>query len=123
MTKEKLFHYSAKVDRVVDGDTIDVTLDLGFDIYYKARVRFYGINTPESRTRDLVEKKAGLAAKQYVLDWAAARDNSVIIQTTIDDKGKYGRVLGTILDREGGESLNDKLIDDGHAVAYFGGKR
>jgi micrococcal nuclease len=123
MSKEKLFHYQAKVDRVIDGDTIDVILDLGFDIYYKARVRFYGINTPESRTRDLVEKEAGLAAKQYVVDWISSRDDSVIVQTTIDDKGKYGRVLGTILDKEGGESLNAKLVSDGHAVEYFGGKR
>ena len=68
VSKQKLFHYKATLGRVVDGDTIDVTLNLGFDIYYKARIRFMGINAPESRTKDAVEKEAGLAAKRYVED-------------------------------------------------------
>ena len=122
MSKTKLFHYQAKVDRVVDGDTIDVTLDLGFDISYRGRVRFHGINAPESRTRDAVEKEAGLAAKRYVEDWTSALDSKVIIQTSLDDRGKFGRILGRILN-EDGECLNDEMVSLGHATPYFGGKR
>ena len=122
MSKTKLFHYQAKVDRVVDGDTIDVTLDLGFDISYRGRVRFHGINAPESRTRDAVEKEAGLAAKRYVEDWTSALDSKVIIQTSLDDRGKFGRILGRILN-EDGECLNDEMVSLGHAVPYHGGKR
>ena len=122
MSKTNLFHYQAKVDRIVDGDTIDVTLDLGFDISYRGRVRFHGINAPESRTRDAVEKEAGLAAKRYVEDWVGALDQKVIIQTTLDDRGKFGRILGRILN-EDGECLNDEMVSLGHAVPYHGGKR
>jgi len=122
MSKQKLFHYKASVDRIVDGDTIDVTLDLGFDIQLKGRIRFAGINAPESRTRDAVEKEQGLAAKRYVEDWTSALENKVIIQTTLDDKGKYGRILGRILNDEG-ECLNDEMVSLGHATPYFGGKR
>ena len=122
MSKTKLFHYQAKVDRIVDGDTIDVTLDLGFDISYRGRVRLHGINAPESRTRDAVEKEAGLAAKRYVEDWVGALDQKVIIQTTLDDRGKFGRILGRILN-EDGECLNDEMVSLGHAVPYHGGKR
>ena len=122
MSKTKLFHYQAKVDRIVDGDTIDVTLDLGFDISYRGRVRFHGINAPESRTRDAVEKEAGLAAKRYVEDWVGALDQKVIIQTTLDDRGKFGRILGRLLN-EDGECLNDEMVSLGDAKPYFGGKR
>ena len=122
MSSEKLFHYNAQVVRVVDGDTIDVELDLGFDIRLKARVRFAGINAPESRTRDAVEKQAGLAAKRYVEDWISEREQRVIIQTTLDDRGKFGRVLGRILNPDG-HCLNDELVSLGHAKPYEGGKR
>jgi micrococcal nuclease len=122
MSSQNLFHYKARVERVVDGDTIDVTLDLGFDIQLKGRIRFAGINAPESRTKDPVEKEAGLAAKRYVEDWTSALEGGVIIQTTLDDKGKYGRILGRILNDEG-ECLNDEMVSLGHATPYFGGKR
>ncbi len=122
MSQQKLFHYKATVDRVVDGDTIDVTLDLGFDISYRGRVRFQGINAPESRTRDAVEKAAGLAAKRYVEDWINGHEQRVIIQTSLDDRGKFGRILGRILNDEG-ECLNDELVSLGHATPYDGGKR
>jgi len=122
MSSQSLFHYKARVERVVDGDTIDVTLDLGFDIQLKGRIRFAGINAPESRTKDPVEKEAGLAAKRYVEDWTSALEGGVIIQTTLDDKGKYGRILGRILNDEG-ECLNDEMVSLGHATPYFGGKR
>ena len=122
MSQQKLFHYKATVDRVIDGDTIDVTLDLGFDISYRGRVRFQGINAPESRTRDAVEKQAGLAAKRYVEDWTSGLENRVIIQTSLDDRGKFGRILGRILNDEG-ECLNDEMVSLGHAKPYDGGKR
>lgn len=121
MSKKSLYHYRAKVDRVVDGDTIDVTLDLGFDLHLQARVRFVGINAPESRTRDLVEKQKGLEAKRFVEDWIGNCD-AVIIQTQLDKKGKFGRILGNILNTEGA-SLNDEMIALGHATPYDGGKR
>ncbi len=122
MSNSKLYHYRAVVDRVVDGDTVDVTLDLGFDIQMKGRVRFHGVNAPESRTRDAVEKEAGLAAKRYVEDWISAVEGTVIIETSLDEKGKYGRILGRILDGDG-ECLNDEMVSLGHATPYDGGRR
>ena len=75
MSTSKLYHYSAKVTRVVDGDTIDVILDLGFDVSLKARVRFFGIDAPESRTRDAEEKMRGLESKTYVQNWIDGHDD------------------------------------------------
>ena len=121
MSSNKLYHYRAKVERVVDGDTIDVTLDLGFDLHMQARIRFAGINAPESRTRDLVEKQKGLEAKRYVEDRIGGCD-AVIVQTQLDKKGKFGRILGSILNAEGA-CLNDEMVSLGHATPYDGGKR
>tara|TARA_B100000902_G_scaffold399402_1_gene470071 strand:- start:2026 stop:2382 length:357 start_codon:yes stop_codon:yes gene_type:complete len=118
-----MYEYKATVTRVVDGDTIDVVIDLGFDISYSARVRFVGINTPESRTRDLEEKERGLAAKDFVANWLLHEAGmEPIIETKLDKKGKFGRVLGIIKNSEG-VSLNDVLIEEGHATVYDGGKR
>ena len=118
-----LYQYRAKVLRVVDGDTIDVELDLGFDITYKARVRFVGINTPESRTRDLEEKALGLAATDFVGRWLLEECGmNPIIETSLDKKGKFGRVVGRIKNDER-VCLNDVLIEEGHATEYHGGKR
>tara|TARA_R100000329_G_C7488660_1_gene172137 strand:+ start:100 stop:456 length:357 start_codon:yes stop_codon:yes gene_type:complete len=118
-----MFEYRAEVKRVVDGDTIDVVLDLGFGILYKSRVRFLGVNTPESRTRDLEEKERGLAAKDFVTNWLIHEtDMSPIIETQLDKKGKFGRILG-VIKNDDGVRLNDVLIEEGHAVAYDGGKR
>ena len=127
-----MHEYNAIVTRVVDGDTMDVTLDLGFDILYNNRIRFFGINTPESRTRDLVEKKNGLAAKDRVKELCPV-GSSVIIKTTKDGRGKYGRILGEIfvkeveglptMEKTAGYSVNKLLVDEGHAVEYFGGSR
>lgn len=121
MSSSKLYHYKAKVDRVVDGDTIDVTLDLGFDLHMQARIRFVGINAPETRTRDLVEKEAGLESKRFVEDWLG-NCKQVIIQTELDERGKFGRILGNVLNEEG-SSLNDEMVSLGHARPYDGGKR
>ena len=121
--------YKAKLVRVVDGDTIDAEIDLGFKVYIRERIRFYGINTPESRTRDLEEKARGLEAKQFLKDTLAKNKNKFILESMVDKKGKFGRILGTIYveNQEDGITekinVNQHLIDNGHAVEYFGGKR
>ena len=112
--------YRAKLDRVVDGDTVDVTLDLGFDILYNNRIRLLGIDTPEIRTRDLEEKALGLAAKDRVKELCPV-GSTVILRTTKDGKGKFGRILGEIFVEE--QSVNKLLVEEGHAVEYFGGKK
>jgi len=117
------YFYRAKVSRVVDGDTVDFMIDLGFGIYHKVRVRLYGVNTPETRTRDEIEKAAGLAAKDYVTDWLNGQEE-VFLKTIKDESGKYGRILGYVYaDPELQVCLNDDIIDSGHGVAYYGGKR
>tara|TARA_R110000851_G_scaffold105835_1_gene224517 strand:+ start:205 stop:573 length:369 start_codon:yes stop_codon:yes gene_type:complete len=119
--ENKLYHYSAAVTRVVDGDTVDVLVDLGFDIHTKQRVRLYGINTPETRTRDKAEKVAGLKAKERLKCLLRDNKNRCVIETRLDKKGKYGRVLGVLyIDKT---NLNKTLVDEGHAKRYHGEKR
>ena len=122
-----MYTYKIKLDRVVDGDTIAAYIDLGFDVSVKKRIRFMGINTPESRTRDLEEKARGLAAKDRV---KCLLEGCNIIQLKSHGVGKYGRCLGELeVDVVDGkecltmESVNELLIKEGHAVAYDGGKR
>ena len=115
-----MYEYSAKLIRVVDGDTIDCMIDLGFDIKVRKRVRLAGINAPESRTRDLEEKKRGLAATERVIELLDNGGDEFIIRTEYDRSGKYGRVIGNIILAIGttqtNESLNDILVSEGHAV-------
>ena len=115
-----MYEYKATIRRVVDGDTVDVTLDLGFDILYNNRIRLLGIDAPESRTRDLEEKSLGLAAKDRVKELCPV-GSTVILRTTKDGKGKFGRILGEIFVEE--QSVNKLLVEEGHAVEYFGGKK
>jgi len=107
-----------KVTKVVDGDTIDVTLDMGFDILYQQRVRLFGIDTPESRTRDKEEKKYGLLSKYFLKD-ALSNGKKITIKTYKgDETGKFGRILGDVwID---GKSINQIMCDKGYAVAYYG---
>jgi len=114
-----MYIYNAKLDRVVDGDTVDAIVDLGFDTWKHIRVRLVGINTPETRTRDLEEKARGLAAKDFVVEMFKNHQNKFILHS--QGVGKYGRCLGNIF--FGDKSLNDMLISEGHAVEYHGGKR
>ena len=137
--------YSCKLLRVVDGDTCDALIDLGFDVWIKSRIRFYGVDTWESRTRDLEEKKKGLAAKAYVKDLLENSDEGKF-SIISHGRGKYGRVLGEIfvspefvgdsinesinnpdsnidLSSDGWVSVNDILIEEGHAYDYHGGKK
>ena len=114
-------------DKVVDGDTIDVTIDLGFDLYKKERVRVAGVDTPEKRTRNLEEKALGLDATAWIkdkLEGAVDGDDDLIIRTELDGGvGKYGRLLGWLYIGDATVSLNEKMIDEGYAWAYDGGKK
>ena len=114
-----MYVYNAKCTRVVDGDTIDAQIDLGFDVHKKIRIRMVGINTPESRTRDLEEKKRGLAAKYRVQELLESQENKFILHS--QGVGKYGRCLGIIFVDE--ININKQLVTEGHAVEYNGGKR
>ena len=114
-----MYEYKCKILRVVDGDTTDVDIDLGFGVWlHKQRIRFYGIDTPESRTRDLEEKKHGLAAKEYVKSHIPVGSTQTLV-TVKDGKGKYGRILGQFK-LEDGTILNENMISEHHAVAYHG---
>jgi micrococcal nuclease len=113
-------YYVRKVENVVDGDTIDVLIDLGFDILFASRVRLAGIDTPESRTKDLKEKSLGLESKEY-LKKALKDAKSVVIKTEkMDSSEKYGRILGWIYINGDTVSLNDMMINDGYAWGYLG---
>ena len=113
-------YYVRKVESVVDGDTIDVLIDLGFDIIFGSRVRLAGIDTPESRTKDLAEKALGLEAKEY-LKKSLKDAKSVIIKTEkMDSSEKYGRILGWVYINGDTISLNDMMINDGYAWGYLG---
>ena len=119
--------YKAKLERVVDGDTVDALIDLGFDTWVKKRIRYKGIDTWESRTKDLDEKKLGLAAKdrnKELLESVSSKSGYFRLKS--HGVGKYGRVLGEIFvkDIEGIEyNVNQTLIDEGHAYEYEGGKK
>ena len=118
----KKYGYSCKLERVVDGDTCDALIDLGFNTWAKRRIRFKGVDTWESRTRDLEEKKLGLAAKAYVKDLLENSDEGKfsIISHGV---GKYGRVLGELFVKGHDKSVNDLLLENGHAYVYEGGKK
>ena len=116
-----------EINRVLDGDTIDVTIDLGFDLYKKERVRIAGVDTPEKRTRDLEEKELGIDATNWLkdkLEGAIAGDCDLIIRTElVGGVGKYGRLLGWIYIGDSEQSLNEQMIDEGYAWEYDGGTK
>ena len=116
-----------KINKGVDGDTIDVTIDLGFDLYKKERVRIAGVDTPEKRTRDLEEKALGLDATYWMKDKLTETikgDEELIIRTELKGgTGKYGRLLGWLYVGEDDISLNEKMITEGYAWAYDGGTK
>ena len=122
-----MYEYRCKVIKVIDGDTVDVDIDLGFDIIIKGeRVRIMGIDTPESRTRDKVEKKFGLASKARLKELIGGRSGP-ILKTQInrkgeDMRGKFGRILDDFV-TDDGRLVTDILVEEGHAVAYFGGSK
>ena len=117
-----MYEYGVEIVRVVDGDTVDVNIDLGFGVWLrKERVRLYGIDTPESRTRDLEEKKYGLFAKEYLKEMLGKKST---LRTRKDGKGKYGRVLGEFIvydsETDSYRSVNTMMVEKHIAVAYFG---
>ena len=116
-----------EINRVLDGDTIDVTIDLGFDLFKKERVRVAGVDTPEKRTRDLEEKALGIDATNWLkekLEGALAGDDDLIIRTElVGGVGKYGRLLGWLYLGDAALSLNEVMIDEGYAWAYDGGTK
>ena len=127
-----MYEYRCKVLKVVDGDTVDVDIDLGFGIVLKdERVRLMGIDTPESRTRDKVEKQFGLASKKRLKEWLDNKSGP-ILKTQInkkgeDMKGKFGRILGDFTvyhaPTDSWRMVTDIMVEEGHAVAYFGGSK
>ena len=119
-----MYEYSCKILRVVDGDTVDVDIDLGFGVWmHKERVRLYGIDTPESRTRDLEEKKYGLIAKEQIQAFLPVGSMQTLV-TMKDKAGKFGRILGKFLiydkKTDSQMTINDWMIREHHAVEYFG---
>jgi micrococcal nuclease len=113
-------YYVKQVINVVDGDTIDVVIDLGFDISFTSRVRLAGIDTPESRTKDKAEKALGLESKKYLADRIKAAKNVVIRTEKINSSEKFGRILGWLyLDGES-NSINHEMIEKGYAWGYLG---
>ena len=116
-----------EINRVLDGDTIDVTIDLGFDLFKKERVRVAGVDTPEKRTRDLEEKELGIHATNWLkekLDGAISGDDDLIIRTElVGGMGKYGRLLGWLYIGDSELSLNEQMIDEGYAWEYDGGTK
>ena len=131
-----MYEYNAKLKRVIDGDTIDAYIDLGFNVSKSIRIRLKGIDTPESRTRDLTEKRYGLGAKHRMIELLESNGNEFVIQS--HGVGKYGRCLGEIFIPEVGYkdvdmvkeltsdmmiSINQRLIAEGHAIPYFGGSK
>ena len=116
--KPSPYSYRVKsIVKTIDGDTFDCIMDLGFDVLLEARVRMMGIDTPESRTRDLEEKKFGLLAKEYLTMKLEAED--IIITTEVDnEKGKFGRILGTVWAE--GININEQMINEHMAVRYHG---
>ena len=116
-----------EINRVLDGDTIDVTIDLGFDLYKKERVRVAGVDTPEKRTRDLEEKELGIDATNWLkekLESTLAGDDQLSIRTElVGGVGKYGRLLGWLYVGDEDVSLNEQMITEGYAWAYDGGTK
>ena len=112
-----MYEYACKPVRVIDGDSLIATIDLGFHIQFNTSVRLYGIDIPESRTRDPQEKKCGLLSKKF-LEEAVKNGKNIIIRPQKDEKGKFGRVLGSLV--IDGININHKMIEENLAGAYYG---
>jgi micrococcal nuclease len=113
-------YFVEEVKNVVDGDTIDVVIDLGFDILFASRVRLAGIDTPESRTTDKAEKALGIEAKEYLKKQLKDAKSVVIRTEKMNSSEKYGRILGWVYVNGESESVNNKMINDGYAWGYLG---
>ena len=116
-----MYTYKSRLDRVVDGDTVDALIDLGFDTHVKKRIRLYGMDAWESRTRDKEEKVKGLAAKARLIQILDENNNEFILVS--HGVGKFGRCLGELFITSDSDSINNQLVSEGHAKKYNGGKR
>jgi len=116
-----MYEYNARVLRVVDGDTVELSVDLGFGVMINETFRLYGINAPETRTKDIAEKESGLRAKSRLKELLDGK--SVLVKTMLDSTEKFGRYLCVIFLPEYQYPINKLLIDEGLVVEYFGGKR
>lgn len=119
MDDKNVYYYNAEVKKVIDGDTFDILIDLGFDTFRKGRVRLYGVNTPESRTKNLEEKQKGLAAKEFTDQWITAAGHKIKVETILDKNEKYGRILARVWN-EKGDCLNTDIVASGLAREYYG---
>ena len=119
--KPEAFVYNAKLKRVVDGDTVDAYIDLGFDVWVTKRIRFHGVDTWECRTRNKEEKKLGLAAKAFTAEHLEKNEGKFLLKS--HGVGKYGRVIGELFLHHESQSLNELLIQEGHAYVYEGGTK
>lgn len=115
-----MYTYKAKLIRVIDGDTIDAEIDLGFSVYVKQRIRLYGINTPDSRSKDLEIREKGISSKAR-LNEILTRD--FIVETILNKRGKFGRILGVVFTSNEDDgtltNINETLVKEGHALSYF----
>ena len=114
-----MYTYKAKLIRIVDGDTIDEEIDLGFDTIVRKRIRLFGIDTPETKTKDMNEKTKGLAAKQRLTELL---NSEFVVETILNKRGKYGRVLGVVynlLDDDKRLNINEALVEEGHAIHKY----
>jgi len=117
-----MYHYPCKIIKVVDGDTVDVDIDLGFGVWMRnQRIRMYGIDAPESRTSNQTEKKYGLASKRFLEDMCDDK-NGLVLRTHKDKKGKFGRILGELwrTTNYADQSINEYMLEKYHAVRYMG---
>ena len=114
-----MYHYKLNVTRVIDGDTVDGQIDLGFNVLSKVRIRLSGIDAPESRTRNLTEKKYGIEAKEKLLELLTHESDVLTVQS--HGLGKYGRVLGTLY--AGDKNINEAMISEGYAIEYQGDRK
>ena len=122
-TKDPYIYRIKSVLKVVDGDTIDASIDLGFDISLSKRIRLAGIDTPESRTRDLEEKALGLESKEWLKKTLEGAKDIIIKTEKPDSTEKYGRIIGHLFINDQETSLNNQMIDEGYALVYEGGKK
>ena len=122
-TKDPYIYRIKSVLKVVDGDTIDASIDLGFDISLSKRIRLAGIDSPESRTRDLEEKALGLESKEWLKKALEGAKDIIIKTEKPDSTEKYGRIIGHLFINDQETSLNNQMIDEGYALAYEGGKK
>ena len=118
-----MYEYKVKITKIIDGDTVDADVDLGFNHYKKDRIRLMGLDTPESRTSNKQEKVLGLASKARLKQVIGDNKGDIVLRTSKEGKGKFGRILGTLIVGSAGVDINALMVNEGHARAYYGGSK